>query len=48
MEKLCFLPYSVKEFIEIEAGLLLTFFRTFIQSIKFYTFHCHILNSAGA
>ena len=41
-ENLCLLS-SVQEFIEIEAasGLL----GMFIQSIKFYTFHFHLLKS---
>ena len=35
---------SVQKFIETEIWLLLTFFM-FTQSIKFYTFHCHVLKT---
>ena len=35
---------SVQKLVEIEAWLLLTYFISFFtQSIKFYVFHCHIL-----
>ena len=40
----CVLLSSVQEFIEIKAWLLLNFFM-FTQSIKFYTFYCHVLKS---
>ena len=41
MEKLNILLNSVQEFIEIASD----HFLMFTQSIKFYTFHCHILKS---
>ena len=46
--KTCVLVNSVQEFTEIEAWLLLIFFiclQKKVQSIKFYTFQYHILNS---
>ena len=41
-DNLC-LPSSVQEFIEIEVASDLL--HTFIQSVKFYTFHCHLLKN---
>ena len=41
----CVLLISVQEFIAIEALAASDLFLMLIQSVGFYTFHCHILKS---